>query len=1044
MYKKNLNNFPSSIMAKDPEKTSEEPIFYSHSSQKLSEPNFVSRTVSMDMEMQAPTIRIYQKELLKKRLSRPSLTDLHESIDYISVSEGSLFDEPDVSTDGPNAGTFKPPDAKVKFGWIRGVLIRCILNILGATLYLRLGWVAGQAGIGFGTLIVLFSTVITTLTALSMCALCTNGEIQGGGAYFMLSRSLGPEFGGSMGMIFGFADAAYSAMNVIGFADSIQFWLNQADLKVIDGGINDVRIIGALTQLFLFTVVMISVTWESKTELALLVIISISYVTFIVGTFLPPTELKAARGMTGYSLSTFYENFLPGWYGEDVFTVFGVYLPSVTGIMAGAGISGDLAEPNRSIPKGTLLAILLTTILYLSGIWLTGATCLRNASGNITDLYNGNLTACAATGTCSYGLLHDNQVMEMESAFGPLVSAGIFATCLSSSLTCLISSPRTIQAVCKDRLYPYIHVFGQGSGSMQEPRRATILVAVIGLAVIAVGDLNTVAPLISNLYLASFALINYACFDGSLARSPGWRPAFKYYNMWLSLLGAVLCIAAMFILHWATALVTLAIISSLYVYLLHRRPAVNWGSSGQAHIYTKALHDMLHLMSTEEHVKNYRPQVLVLAGNPVTRPCMLDFVRSITKDISLMVCGHVIVLENPSEICYMLNQWMVLMYGWLRRRKIKAFYAPVVIDNFNNGIEMLFQMSGMGKLCPNIVFLGYKSDWRTCSKKEMSNYFGIIHECFNHDMALCILRLSSGFDFSDFIEKHDSDGAELLNPLMIKQFYRPRISTDDLSTLNNGNSCNKIASTETAEKSANANKEPIAKLKKLLNSGIIFEKDKIPKRPVNNKQSIAAKGLSVAINQFRRKRKDATIDVWWLSDDGGLTLLISHLLTQTKSYLEGAKLRVFTKAQNVDNIVEEEKNLKALLAKFRISYASVYVLPDLLTMPAKVTVDKFHNLLKAYMVDENSSNYDFQLGDLFITDEHLRNLQGRINRHLLAYELLQKHSKEATLIVVSLPVPRKGREPAYLYMAFLEMLSQDLPPVLFVRGNQKTVLTFYS
>ncbi|KRZ93731.1 Solute carrier family 12 member 2 [Trichinella sp. T8] len=997
-------------MAKDPEKGSDEPIFYSHSSQKLSEPNFVSRTVSMDMEMQAPTIRIYQKELLKKRLSRPSLTDLHESVDYISVSEGSLFDEPDISTDGPNAGTFKPPDAKVKFGWIRGVLIRCILNILGATLYLRLGWVAGQAGIGFGTLIVLFSTIITTLTALSMCALCTNGEIQGGGAYFMLSRSLGPEFGGSMGMIFGFADAAYSAMNVIGFADSIQFWLNQADLKIIDGGINDVRIIGALTQLFLFTVVMISVTWESKTELALLVIISISYVTFIVGTFLPPTEQKAARGMTGYRLSTFYENFLPGWYGEDVFTVFGVYLPSVTGIMAGAGISGDLAEPNRSIPKGTLLAILLTTILYLSGIWLTGATCLRNASGNITDLYNGNLTACAATGTCAYGLLHDNQ------------------------------------AVCKDRLYPYIHIFGQGSGSMQEPRRATALVALIGLAkfVHLSGDLNTVAPLISNLYLASFALINYACFDGSLARSPGWRPAFKYYNMWLSLLGALLCTAAMFILHWATALVTLAIISALYVYLLHRRPAVNWGSSGQAHMYTKALHDMLHLMSTEEHVKNYRPQVLVLAGNPVTRPCMLDFVRSITKDISLMVCGHVIVLENPSEICHMLNQWTVLMYGWLRRRKIKAFYAPVVIDNFNNGIEMLFQTSGMGKLCPNIVFLGYKSDWRTCSKKEMSNYFCIIHECFNHDMALCILRLSSGFDFSDFIEKHDSDGAELLNPLMIKQFYRPRISTDDLSTLNNGNSCNKIPSTETAEKSGNANKEPIAKWKKLLNSGIIFEKDKIPKRPVNNKQSIAAKGLSVAINQFRRKRKDATIDVWWLSDDGGLTLLISHLLTQTKSYLEGAKLRVFTKAQNVDNIVEEEKNLKALLAKFRISYASVYVLPDLLTIPAKATVDKFHNLLKAFMADENSSNYDFQLGDLFIADEHLRNLQGRINRQLLAYELLQKHSKEATLVVVSLPVPRKGREPAYLYMAFLEMLSQDLPPVLFVRGNQKTVLTFYS
>uniref|UniRef100_A0A0R3RCB9 AA_permease domain-containing protein n=1 Tax=Brugia timori TaxID=42155 RepID=A0A0R3RCB9_9BILA len=154
--------------------------------------------------------------------------------------------------------------------------------------------------------------------------------------------------------------------------------------------------------------------------------------------------------------------------------------------------------------------------------------------------------------------------------------------------------------------------------------------------------LNAIAPIISNFFLASYALVNYSCFDASFADSPGFRPAFKYYNMWVSLTGALLCISVMFIVSWSTALLTFFFFAMLFLYILYRKPDVNWGSSTQAHTYKNALQAMQKLAVTEEHVKNYRPQVLLLAGNPAARPSLVDFAYNITKGSSLMICGFVV------------------------------------------------------------------------------------------------------------------------------------------------------------------------------------------------------------------------------------------------------------------------------------------------------------------------------------------------------------------------------------------------------------------
>lgn len=140
---------------------------------------------------------------------------------------------------------------------------------------------------------------------------------------------------------------------------------------------NNVRIIGAITLVALFTIVMISVSWEAKVELVLLVIVVISYTAFIVGTIAPRNEDETSKGVTGYKWSTFKENLLPSFRGETFISVFAIYFPSITGIMAGAGISGELKAPDKALPKGTLLGIAITSLVYISAIVLTGSTCLR-------------------------------------------------------------------------------------------------------------------------------------------------------------------------------------------------------------------------------------------------------------------------------------------------------------------------------------------------------------------------------------------------------------------------------------------------------------------------------------------------------------------------------------------------------------------------------------------------------------------------------------------------------------------------------------------
>ncbi|NWU61917.1 S12A1 protein, partial [Pterocles burchelli] len=995
------------------------------------------------------------------KLSRPSLLEIHEQLaKNIAVSTGSVERVANgESTTGDETAVSKEEENKtgfVKFGWVKGVLVRCMLNIWGVMLFIRLSWIVGQAGIGLGIIVIALSVVVTTLTGISMSAICTNGVVRGGGAYYLISRSLGPEFGGSIGLIFAFANAVAVAMYVVGFAETVVELLKESDTLMVDES-NDIRIIGTITVVCLLGISVAGMEWEAKAQVILLVVLLVAIANFFIGTVIPTNNEKKARGFFNYqgnnfgvkswwyisfspifAASIFAENFGPDFRsGEGFFSVFAIFFPAATGILAGANISGDLKDPQGAIPKGTMLAILITTIAYIAVAICAASSVVRDATGNINDTVvpgmscNGS-SACSlgydfsrcASQPCDYGLMNNFQVMSMVSGFGPLITAGIFSATLSSALASLVSAPKVFQALCKDNIYKGLHFFAKGYGKNNEPIRGYVLTFIIAMAFILIAELNTIAPIISNFFLASYALINFSCFHASYAKSPGWRPAFRYYNMWVSLFGALLCCGVMFVINWWAALITYAIELFLYIYVTYKKPDVNWGSSTQALYYVNALDSALALTTVEDHVKNFRPQCIALTGAPMIRPALLDITHTFTKNNGLCICCEVYM--GPRKLCVKeMNSGMVKKQAWLTKNKRKAFYAAVAADSFRDGVKSLLQASGLGRMKPNTLVIGFKKDWRSATATQVENYVGVIHDAFDFELGMIIVRISQGFDISQVLQVQEE----------LEKLEQERLALE--ATIK--------------ENDFEEGKTGICGFFRKANMLNISKLETKKESTINTIQSMHVgefnQKLLEASTQFKKKQGKGTIDIWWLFDDGGLTILIPYILTIRKKW-KNCKLRIFTGGK-VNRIEEEKLVMASLLSKFRIKFADINIICDINTKPNKESWKFFEEMIEPYRLHESCK--DITTAEKLkreapwkITDAELEAFKEKSYRQVRLNELLQEHSRAANLIVLSLPVARKGVVSDYLYMAWLEILSKNLPPTLMVRGNHKNVLTFYS
>jgi len=940
----------------------------------------------------------------------------------------------------------------IKFGWFEGVYMRCLLNIWGVMLFMRLTWVMGQCGIVQGLLVMTFCNVVTTITAISMSAVSTNGQIKGGGVYFMISRALGPEFGGAIGLMFTLANSIAVSMYIIGFAESlldmcqnyVPGWEGMVDPDYKNFRTNDVRIIGSATLVLILALAIVGMDWVTRVQKALLVLLLFSQVDFVVGTFLPRSAEVYAKGFTGWSMETAKTNLGANYEeGQSFFSVFAVFFPAVTGIVAGANLSGDLKDPAVAIPKGTLSAIATTYVTYMIYGCMVSFTYLGAASGNVTEYemwtnasYDDSdrtlpsyldCTAASREGEkCEYGTLFDQQTMAVISCTGYLIYGGCFAATISSAIASLVGAPRVLQALAKDKLYPKIEFFAPGWGANNDPVRGYGLVFLIALACILVAELNLVSSLLSNFFVAAYALINFSVFHASITKSPGWRPAFKFYSPWLALVGVILCVFSMFAMDWVTALLTLLITAVLYLYIFYRKPEANWGSSAQAQVFVNALKGVQSLTDTPEHVKNYRPKVLVLTGNPAHRPPLVDFANLFTKKLSLLICGHVITEPGSVHLATLKESTQ----AWLTDKKIKGFYTVTESNNFEQGAKSCLTLAGLGKLAPNMLLMGFKADWNE-DIDGARQYFSVLQEAFDHAYSVGILRVRSGLDFSGHIQAEETEASEFVDDerkgSIVGAMGEPIESDDGKGSEGDKNSDSGRKGSEPSDESADLVPE-VPKFSR--------ERQRTRTRTISrsvyqdSEGNPISKDIVADMTLFQNTKRSGNIDVWWLYDDGGLTLLLPYILT-TRQQFNDCKLRVFTLANKKDELDRETRNMAALLAKFRIEFSSVVVIPDVTKRASDASRARLDTLLA-------------KLPEGTIKEEEMLANKEKTNRHLRLAELLQGHSKDSEMIFMTLPMPRKGHVSSPLYLAWLDVMTENLPPTLLIRGNQTSVLTFYS
>ena len=563
------------------------------------------------------------------------------------------------------------PGSSGRFGTFGGVFTPCALTILGVIMFLRLGTCVGSAGMLQAVAIVLISSAITLLTALSLSAISTNIRVGGGGAYYMISRSLGVEFGSAIGIVFFLAQAVSVAMYVVGFSEELR-----SSFPVLAERYSEKQIASAV-HLIVFICVFIGAGWTIRLQYGILAVLGLSLVSFYVGA-VPEMEMETLRQNLGPNYGA-HEDF------GGFFDVFAMFFPAVTGIMAGANMSGDLKDPGRSIPRGTLVAIAVTAAVYVSlAVVMAGAA---------------SLTALA----------EDNRAMSKLAQWGGLITVGALAATGSSALGSMMGAPRILQQFGWDDVFRALRFFGHGSGSANEPRRAIVLTFAIAQIAVMVGDLNAIAPVITMFFLITYGVLNFATFSEAFARNPSWRPRFRYSHWATALLGAAGCGAAMFLVEPVWAVVSIGLMSAVYMLIRRHEIEWHWGDVRSGGMYERVRRNLMRLEEERNHPKNWRPTILVPMSGDSFPQKLAVYGHWFAGNRGALSFAQVIE-GDPNHWRDQRNEAEKRLRKSIQHLGVSAFTVAMVSENADDGIRALAQCHGIGKIRPNTTLIQWPSN----------------------------------------------------------------------------------------------------------------------------------------------------------------------------------------------------------------------------------------------------------------------------------------------------------------------------------------------
>ena len=574
----------------------------------------------------------------------------------------------------------------VGLGTFGGVFTPSILTILGVIMYLRFGWVVGQMGLVNTLLIVTISTAITFITGLSISAIATDQVVRAGGAYYMISRSLGIETGGAVGIPLYFAQAFSVALYTIGFAESVASAFPNLPITV--------TVMALVTTVLVTALALKSADIAIKAQYVIMAAIVVSLVSLIFGNTAPPTELPAPADAGNVSF----------W------AVLAVFFPAVTGIMSGVNMSGDLKDPKKSIPLGTLAAVGVGYAIYMSIPLL---------------LVNRADTA---------SLIADPLIMRQIAVWGDANLLGVWGATLSSALGSILGAPRVLQALARDNILPKrLRWLGNGHGPSDEPRLGTLFTLGVVLAVVCIGDLDAIAPVLTMFFLTTYMVLNVAAGIEGFLQSPSFRPTFRI-PWYVSLFGALGCIAIMFLINPAATVAAAIIVLSIYLWLERREIRTTWGDVRQG-IWLSLVRAGLLNISDNADPKNWRPHLLVLSGTPTKRWHLIELATDLTHNRGLITVAS--ILPTGARNLKQQEQMRSTLRDYLEKRGIQAFVKLIEATDTSTGAQQLIDTYGIGPLMPNTVLLG---DTETSDSNAKERYRQIINKCHQAKRNIVILR----------------------------------------------------------------------------------------------------------------------------------------------------------------------------------------------------------------------------------------------------------------------------------------------------------------
>eukprot|EP00475_Leptophrys_vorax_P031163 TRINITY_DN4712_c0_g1_i1.p1 TRINITY_DN4712_c0_g1~~TRINITY_DN4712_c0_g1_i1.p1 ORF type:complete len:892 (-),score=224.55 TRINITY_DN4712_c0_g1_i1:1370-3667(-) len=504
--------------------------------------------------------------------------------------------------------------------------------------------------------------------------------MKGGGSYFMISRSLGPELGGAIGVLFYLAYAIGTCFYVIGFATEVQttFFPDHSGRLFIT----------AIGSAVLFVILLISLAGAkifTKFNLILFILQfgGIFYALISLISRAGPINLSSGGSFSGLSLHNLKSNLMPDYtvspQCDDTMCnyskVFAVIFPAVTGIMEGANLSGDLKNPRKTIGKGTLLAVFLAFLTYLSLV-------LTQASAYDRDTLRTNMNVLQETAGVPAGVI-----------------VGVLIATSSSALGAIFGGSRVLQALARDKLFPGTEWLGKGSPGADEPRRAVFFTWFIAQAALFLGDLDIVAPIITSFFCLSYAITNFSALLLRVSGTPNFRPTFKYFNAYTALLGGLLNIAIMFWLSPVNAVVALVCLYLIYLFISFRHLELAWGDVSQALLFHQVRKYLLQLDERKNHGKLWRPSVLLYVDNLGGH--LASFCNRMKKG-GLFVLGAVVVgdFDHLQEPAAQLKSEMV---NFIENSDLKGFPQVTIAPTARLGFQSLLQLSGLGAMSPNTV-----------------------------------------------------------------------------------------------------------------------------------------------------------------------------------------------------------------------------------------------------------------------------------------------------------------------------------------------------